>query len=364
MHVLVMTVVHHPEDARILHRQIRALVDAGHEVTYAAPYTARGVVPRSWVTGVDLPRAAERRRVTAVRAARKLFKSMRGKIDLALIHDPELLLAVTGVRKRPPVVWDVHEDTPATLSLKPWLPAFLRPPMRFLARLLEGTAERHMRLLLAETAYAGRFKQAHLVVPNETWVPDSVSPPGDDRVVYLGWLSEARGVREAVEVARLLQPHRVAVELIGYADPQTRPVLNEAVAEGVLEWRDFMPNDEALKRLDGALAGLSLLHDEPNYRHSMPTKIVEYMAHGIPVITTPSPRAVELVERYDCGVVVPWRDPDAVARAVLTLRDNTDERRGDGARGYAAARANHHWPNSARRFVAQLEEWAGVTSVK
>ncbi|MGW4801772.1 LysR family transcriptional regulator, partial [Nonomuraea sp. NPDC004297] len=31
--------------------------------------------------------------------------------------------------------------------------------------------------------------------------PDSVSPPGDDRIVYLGWLSRARGVFEAVEVA-------------------------------------------------------------------------------------------------------------------------------------------------------------------
>jgi glycosyltransferase involved in cell wall biosynthesis len=297
-----------------------------------------------------------------VRAARKVFKRMRGQVDLVVIHDPELLLAVVGMRKRPPVVWDVHEDTPATLSLKPWLPAFLRPPVRFLARLLEGTAERHLHLLLAETAYAGRFRQAHLVVPNETWVPDEVTPPGDDRVVYLGWLSGARGVREAIEVGRLLQPYRVAVELIGYADPQSRPALNEAVAEGVLEWRDFMPNDEALKRLDGALAGLSLLHDEPNYRHSMPTKIVEYMAHGIPVITTPSPRAVELVERYDSGVVVPWQDPKAVAQAVLFLRDDARERYGRGARGYAAARANHHWPNSARRFVSQLEAWAGVKS--
>jgi glycosyltransferase involved in cell wall biosynthesis len=167
-------------------------------------------------------------------------------------------------------------------------------------------------------------------------------------------------VREAVEVARLLQPYRVAVELIGYADPQSRPLLVDAVREGVLEWRDFMPNDEALKRLDGALAGLSLLHDEPNYRHSMPTKIVEYMAHGIPVITTPSPRAVELVERYHSGVVVPWRDPKAVAQAVLALRDDQRERWAQGARGYAAARANHHWPNSARRFVTQLEAWAGV----
>ncbi|WP_174549875.1 glycosyltransferase [Herbidospora cretacea] len=360
MHVLVMTVVHHPEDARILHRQIRALVDAGHEVTYAAPYSARGVVPRSWVNGVDLPRAAERRRFTAVRAARKVFKSMRGKVDMVLIHDPELLFAVAGVRHRPTVVWDVHEDTPATLSLKPWLPSFLRPPTRFMARMLESWAERNFHLLLAETAYAGRFREAHLVVPNETWVPDTVSPPGDDRVVYLGWLSEARGVREAIEVGRLLRPHRVVVELIGYADPQSRRMLAAAVEEGALEWRDFMPNDEALKRLDGALAGLSLLHDEPNYRHSMPTKIVEYMAHGIPVITTPSPRAVELIERYRSGVVVPWSDPEAVAKAVLALRDNTEERRNAGARGYAAARGNHHWPNSARRFVTQLEAWTGV----
>ncbi|MEU9834628.1 glycosyltransferase [Streptosporangium sp. NPDC048047] len=362
MHVLVMTVVHHPEDARILHRQIRALVDAGHEVTYAAPYTARGVMARSWVNGVDLPRAAERKRLSAVRAARKVFKRMRDQVDLVVIHDPELLVAVAGVRGRPPVVWDVHEDTPATLSLKPWLPALLRPPVRFLARMFEGVAERHLHLLLAEHAYAGRFSRTHLVVPNETWVPDAVAEPGDDRVVYLGWLSEARGVHDAIEAARLLRPHRVAVELIGYADPQSRPALNAAVAEGVLEWRDFMPNDEALKRLDGALAGLSLLHDEPNYRHSMPTKIVEYMAHGVPVITTPSPRAVELVERYNSGVVVPWNDPGAVAEAVLFLRNDPRERHARGARGYAAARANHHWPNSARRFVAQLEEWGGVKS--
>ena len=355
-----MTVVHNPEDARILHRQIRALVDAGHEVTYAASFTAHGVVPRPWVNGVDLPRAAQRKRLAAMWAARKLFKRMRRKVDLVLIHDPELLFAVWGVRNRPPVVWDVHEDTPATLSLKPWLPSLLRPPVRFLARMLESIAENHLHLLLAETAYAGRFKHAHLIVPNETWVPDAVTPPGDDRVVYLGWLSRARGVLEAVEVAKLLQPYRVAVELIGYADPQSRPMLNQAVADGLLEWRDFMPNDEALKRLDGALAGLSLLHDEPNYRHSMPTKIIEYMAHGIPVITTPSPRAVELVERYESGVVVAWEDPKAVAQAVLTLRDDVRERQAQGARGYAAARANHHWPNSARRFVVQLEEWAGV----
>ena len=282
-----------------------------------------------------------------------------------VIHDPELLLAVVGMRRRPPVVWDVHEDTPATLSLKPWLPSFLRPPVA-----LPGPHARRVRPSGTCTCCWPRpptpdgSARPHLVVPNETWVPDEVAAPG----VTTG-SSTSAGCRRPEACARpsrsagCSQPYRVAVELIGYADPQSRPMLNEAVAEGVLEWRDFMPNDEALKRLDGALAGLSLLHDEPNYRHSMPTKIMEYMAHGIPGDHHPVTRArSSSSSATTAAMVVPWQDPKAVAQAVLWLRDDVRERHARGARGYAAARANHHWPNSARRFVAQLEAWAGVKS--
>ena len=38
MRVVVCTVVHHPADARIFYRQIRALLEAGHDVTYIAPH--------------------------------------------------------------------------------------------------------------------------------------------------------------------------------------------------------------------------------------------------------------------------------------------------------------------------------------
>src|SRR5688500_8364170 len=96
MRVLVMTVVHHPEDARILHRQIASLVGAGHEVVYAAPFQAVGIAPREHVTGVDLPRAIGRRRASAVRAARAAYRRLRDDADIVLLHDPELLLAVAG----------------------------------------------------------------------------------------------------------------------------------------------------------------------------------------------------------------------------------------------------------------------------
>lgn len=359
MHVLVVTVVHHPQDARVLYRQIRALRAAGHTVTYAAPWSETRTDPPfgEGLTVLDMPRARGRRRMVALRAARRLIRQARSSADLVLLHDPELLLAVAGLRL-PPTVWDVHEDTGAALRDKPWLPPRARPPVRHLVRCAERLAEHRLHLLLAEPQYQQRFRTPHPVVPNEPVVLRTVPAPGCDRVVYLGRISAGRGAEELLALPSLL-PDGIRLELMGPADNGVAADLGAAHRAGRLRWRGMVPNDRALAELPGALAGLSLLRDEPNYRHSRPTKVVEYMACGVPVLTTPSPVAVDLVRRYDCGVVVPFRDPQAVAAAVTRLRDDADERAALGRRGHQAARCCHDWQRSGRAFVAQLEAWAG-----
>jgi glycosyltransferase involved in cell wall biosynthesis len=358
MRVFVCTVVHHPEDARILHRQIRALLDAGHEITYVAPFRACNVTPWPDVTPITVPRATGRRRLHALRAARRVLRRRGHEADLVLLHDPELLLAVPR-RLRSRTIWDVHEDTAAALGAKGWLPAPLRVPLRFGVRLLERRAERRLKLLLAEEGYRERFRERHPVVPNTTNVPDTLpAPPGDDRVVYVGQLSMARGAADLIELAGLLRAEGVTLELIGAADAGVRPLLREAQRTGLLRWYGFVPNDRALRMAEGAIAGLALLHDSPNYRHSMPTKVVEYMARGLPVITTPNPIAAEIVTESACGLVVPFQDPAATAAAVRRLRDDPTLRLDMGKRGHEAARARFHWPEQARLFVAQLEDWA------
>jgi glycosyltransferase involved in cell wall biosynthesis len=361
MRVLVCTVVHHPADARILHRQIRALLDAGHEVTYVAPFRACGVTPWPEVTPADVPRAAGRRRLGALRAARRQLARLAPGADLIVVHDPELLLVLPLIRHRAPAVWDVHEDTAAALATKAWLPAAVRRPVAAAVRAAERWAEGRFHLLLAETGYGSRFRRAHPVVPNTTYVPDRAAPPdGRGRVVYVGHLSPDRGAGDMVELARLLQPHGLTVELVGPADAQARAVIEPAQAAGLLRWHGFVPNDEAMLITDGALAGLSLLHDDPNFRPSMPTKVAEYMARGVPVITTPLPLAAGLVERHQSGFVVPFGDVAAAAEAVLTLHRDPGLREAMGARGHQGAAGYLRWPEDARAFVAQLEQWAGA----
>jgi glycosyltransferase involved in cell wall biosynthesis len=357
LRVLVVTVVHDPRDARILHREIAALLDAGHRVTYVAPFSSENVPPPPGVRAIDVPRSAGRRRLTAVTRARQVVRREGHHHDVVLLHDPELLASVVGL-DGPTVVWDVHEDTAAALSLKSWLPVSLRGVTATVVRRVERGAESRVRLILAEEGYRDRFAQEHPVVPNSTVAPETAVPSGADRVVYVGALTEARGVREMVEVGRLLADEPIAVHLVGPADESSTALLLDAQDKGWVEWHGFLPNDRALALVDGALAGLSLLHDEPNYRHSRPTKVIEYMAHGVPVITSPTPPSRVLVEGADCGFVVGFGDARAAADSVRALVADPAERQAKADRGRAAALRDHDWRQDGARFVQLLEGWA------
>nr|WP_281497548.1 glycosyltransferase [Ornithinimicrobium sp. F0845] len=273
------------------------------------------------------------------------------------------------LRNLPPVVWDVHEDTAAALQVRPWVPDLLRSPAAWGVGRLERWAEDRVPLLLAEHEYADRFRQNHPVVPNTTWVPSETVPPGRpdgdgrQRVVYLGSLTVERGARELIEVGRHVQAATnglVQVHVIGPAHGEAVDLMRAAVKEGVVVWHGFVPSDRALPMLDGALAGLSLLHDEANFRHSMPTKVIEYLAHGVPAISTPLPVPADLLERTGAGFLVPFGDVAAAVDAVLLLHRDPDRARELGAAGHRAAADGYDWEKVAPVFIAALEDAAAA----
>lgn len=354
MDVLVVTVVHTPLDARIHTRQIAALLEAGHRVRFAAPFHGYDIDPATVradnLTTEDVPRAQGRRRIRAIIAARRLISA--ASEDVIIVHDPELLLAVNGARR--PVIWDVHEDLAGSLADKSWLPTFLRRAVGLAVRWIERWAERRHTILLAEEGYAARFRRPHPVIGNRPWLPATPAMLGTDRVVYLGRVSELRGGRDILAIGRLLAPHGVQVHVMGPVDAELRDEFETAAAAGHVRMDGFVPNEAAMERLDGALAGLSLLHDHPNYRHSLPTKVLEYQAAGLPVITTPLPEAERIVRAAGSGVVVPFSDPDAVVTEVLRLRDDPEVATRFGQAGRRAAEEHWSWDAMAPRFVAEV----------
>jgi glycosyltransferase involved in cell wall biosynthesis len=356
LRVLVVTVAHRGDDARILHRQIDALVTSGAEVTYIAP------APVTDVPGVRrlvVPRAVGRHRVHSWWQAVRSARSVRRSVDLVLVHDLELVVPVRLAVPGTLVVWDVHEDLAASVGDREWIPTSVRPFAGTAVALLERLAAWRIKLILAETSYRDRLGDWP-VVPNSTAVPVALapySPSALPRLVYVGRLSDPRGLEQMIELGRRLRGICV-VELIGAVDADAAAALSDAVDAGDVEWREYLPNPVAMSRVEGALVGLSLLRPLPNYVGSMPTKVYEYLARGVPVISTPLPLAVDVLERSGAGFVVGYDDVDAVAEAVERLRSDPGLRERLGRLGHDFVGVDHNWNRDGTSFVEVLATWS------
>lgn len=359
MHVLVVTCAHRGDDARIVHREAAALLAAGHAVTLvSAPPDSLDGDPVG-LRRIAIRRSSGRHRLPAWRDLRAAVDREIGGADIMIIHDPEILVLVRRRWRSTPMLWDVHEDFVASARDRRWLPAALRPLVSRVVAHVQRRAARSMHIVIAEHSYRETFPNAP-VVPNSTWVPaerpqvEVRSPP---EVVYVGRLSRSRGVRELIALGDRLDA-AARVVLVGQADDDVREELRAAHEAGTVEWRGPLPNPQALAVVRGALVGVSLLHGIPNYLHSMPTKLIEYMANGVPVISTPLVVAAELVELSGGGALVPFEDVDAVAAVVRELIDDPSKRLRWAEQGHRYVAEHHNWSIDGPRFADLVQTWA------
>ena len=80
-------------------------------------------------------------------------------------------------------------------------------------------------------------------------------------------------------------------------------------------------------------AAAVLLRDLPIFRGALPTKTIEAMAAGRPVIVAARGEAAELVTSAGAGMVVSPGEPQALAEALRELQARPEVHRAAGGRG-------------------------------
>jgi glycosyltransferase involved in cell wall biosynthesis len=271
------------------------------------------------------------------------------------VHDPELIPAalLAHLIRRVPVVVDVHEDVPAQLRHKEWVPRLLRPMAAWAAAQALRLAERFGTITLAEPNYRHLFRGDHPVLPNYP-AAGSLPPLAPDAgyLVYVGDVTLERGAGDMVEAAGLMKEKR-PLRLVGRCREDLAESLRRRAGElGVsLEILGPLPHREAMELAAGASAGLSLLHDLPNYTDSLPTKVVEYLEMGLPVVASDLPGTREAVAGREAVALVRPGDP-AAAAALDGILARGEARRAAAAQA-PALRDSLVWPDEALRLVYQ-----------
>lgn len=152
-------------------------------------------------------------------------------------------------------------------------------------------------------------------------------------VLYLGSIGADQGLVEAAASMKHW-PETALFVLIGPAsDAMKRSITDAAGKAGAANRVLFLgafPHEEALALAAGADLGVSLI--QPNneswtYSAGAINKRFEFMALGLPQVTTNGPGVSEIVEKSQAGLCVDPRNPNAIGAAIRRLLEDASMRR-------------------------------------
>jgi glycosyltransferase involved in cell wall biosynthesis len=156
-------------------------------------------------------------------------------------------------------------------------------------------------------------------------------------VILVARLLREKGIAEFVEAARRLTAAGTSARylVVGGEDPDQPSAIAQATIDswkegGVVEFLGHQEDVLPLLR-QSHIACL------PSWREGTPRSLIEAMACGLPVVTTDVPGCREVVRNGDNGVLVPARDPAALAEGLRTLINDAELRMKMGTRSRGRA---------------------------
>lgn len=184
---------------------------------------------------------------------------------------------------------------------------------------------------------------------------------GIPAIVSIGRLIEKKGFADLISACRLLKPRgrSFACEIIGEGPLES--ALRSQIVKDDLESCVKLVGPQTQSQISLRLAhatifALPCTREEGGGMDNLPTVIMEAMAAGLPVISTPLAGVPEMVENDFNGILVPEHDPAAVAAAIEYLIAHPEQARRFGERGRTIAREKFSIEISARALRALFEQ--------
>jgi glycosyltransferase involved in cell wall biosynthesis len=202
----------------------------------------------------------------------------------------------------------------------------------------------------------------------EVSVPEAIAPADDARLkgkrvlIYLGTLARGRRIEVLFDMLKILRQQfpDVLLVLVGEADDEVdekrlRKLADDAgVAEATL-WTGWLPHQEAWRYVRAAEVGLAPIPRGSMLDCGSPTKVLEYLALGVPVVANDNPDQERVLREGGGGLCVPLTAHD-FAQAVSRLLVDEPLRRAMASSGQRYVRACRGYQTLAKLVADKYAE--------
>ncbi len=359
--VLHVSTAHPAQDPRVVFKQCQTLSET-YDVFCALPNADAAITPA--IHFIRLPyyhRVIWRLLITCPYI---LIRCLWLRPRLVHVYVPEFIpfayvFRFFGAK----VIYEVQENLHKKIHLKTVNKGYL---LKKSFQWFDQLARRHFYFIFTEHGYLSTYtqlKKPYVVIYNYPLLSllepfQAPYSPSQEKPVffYIGLLSFDRAFDTLVDgLANLKITYpQFIVHLFGrrtFTNANLDDLAHFAQVRTHLRFYGYTDQRIAFPQATGATAGLALLKPVGDYPESYTTKLFEYMALGLPVITADFPLYRDIVDRHKCGFCVSPDNPAQVADALAYLIEHPGEAQAMGQRGRKAVSRFYNWASEAGKLV-------------
>lgn len=364
-----LTTAHSRYDDRIFIKECTSLANAGYDLTLLVadgkPDEEKNGVKIISVTGI--PKSRFQRIILSSNIMYK--KALEVDAEIYHLHDPELLPLARKLKKAgKKVIFDSHENYPAQIKVKGYIPYILRSVISGIYKTYETETAKMIDAVITPCTFfngvdifKGRCALTEIIsnAPLLSEFYDQYQDTNKENIIpsvcHVGGLTYSRGITHLIKAA-----YKANVKLIlggKFSSLSYEDEVREMSEYSCVNYRGYLTRDQVLKLYKESTIGAATILNIGQYNtgDNFATKVYEYMSMGLPVIITKYPFAEKMIQKYNFGIAVDPENIDEIASAIRFLIDNPDKAQKMGENGRRAVFEEFNWGIEEKKLLALYE---------
>jgi glycosyltransferase involved in cell wall biosynthesis len=182
--------------------------------------------------------------------------------------------------------------------------------------------------------------------------PESFNGDQKKVILYQGTLNRNRGLEPMIRAMAFISDARLFIVGNGPEKERLVKLVRDLELDERVQFISKMLPHQLQRLTPDADLGLSIEEDRGmNYRYALPNKLFDYIYAGVPVLVSPLPEMVRIVERHRVGWVLESYKPEKMAGQVNRIIQSLDHSGDELAGNLRNASAELNWEKEEPRLL-------------